>query len=97
MLKIKDNVNFKELLKGDKEFTIAITPEGGFVKFYLRINNLKDSLENHYYECLEIDEATRIITGRLDWPVRGLSWKTSQLKLDHIPVKIINLVEEVSD
>lgn len=97
MLKIKDNVNFKELLKGDKEFTIATIPEGGFVKLYLRINNLKDSLENRYYEYLEIDEATRIITGRLDCPVRGLSWKTSQLKLDHIPVKIINLVEEVSD
>ena len=97
MLKIKDNVNFKELLKGDKEFTIATIPEGGFVKLYLRINNLKDFLENRYYEYLEIDEATRIITGRIDCPARGLSWKTSQLKLDHIPVKIINLVEEVSD
>ena len=97
MLKIKDNVNFKELLKGDKEITIVTIPEGGFVKFYFRINNLKDSLENRYYEYLEIDEATRIITGRIDCLARGLSWKTNQFGLDQIPFEIRDLVEEVSD
>lgn len=44
MLKIKDNVNFKELLKGDKEITIVTIPEGGFVKLYLRINEVIDAV-----------------------------------------------------
>ena len=97
MLKIKDTKLFEKLLEDNEKFMMTCSCEDGTIKLFYRIGGLKDFLENRYYEYLEIDEATRIITGRIDCPARGLSWKTSQLKLDHIPVKIINLVEEVSD
>lgn len=97
MLKIKDTKLFEKLLEDNEKFMMTCSCEDGTIKLFYRIGGLKDFLENRYYEYLEIDEATRIITGRIDCLARGLSWKTNQFGLDQIPFEIRDLVEEVSD
>lgn len=99
MLRIKDSVDLEELLKIDMKYNLIKTSrfEDGFIAFFLKTREFKDGLDNNYYEYLQIDKATRIISNRLDCPRRELFWKTNQLKLDQIPFEIRDFVEKVSD
>ena len=98
MLKIKDNVNLEEILKIDIRFNLIKTSrfEDGLIALFFKTRKFQD-LVNGYYEYLQIDKATRIISNHLDCPRRELFWETNQLKLDQIPFEIRDLVEEVSD
>ena len=97
MLKIKDTKLFEKFLEDNEIITMTFRPVYGPITVFCRIREFKDSLGTCYYEYLQIDGDTKIITGRIDCPARDLVWETNQLELDHIPAEIINLVEEVSD
>ena len=99
MLKIKDNVDLKEILKIDIRFNLIKTSrfEDGIISLSFKIHEFKDNLDNGYYEYLLIDRTTRIISDYLECPRRELLWETNQLKLDQIPYEIRDLVEKVSD
>lgn len=99
MLKIKDNVNLEEILKIDIRFNLIKTSrfEDGLIALFFKTRKFQDNLVNGYYEYLQIDKATRIISNHLDCPRRELFWETNQLKLDQIPFEIRDLVEEVSE
>ena len=99
MLKIKDSVDLEELLKIDIRFNLIKNSkfEDGLIALFFKTHEFQDNLDNGYYEYLQIDKATRIITNHLDSPRRELFWETSQIKLDQIPFEIRDLVEKVGD
>lgn len=99
MLKIKDSVLLEELLKIDIRFNLIKNCrfEDGVIAIFLKTREFKDGLDNNYYEYLQIDKFSRIISNYIDCPVREMYWENNQLKLDQIPFEIRDLVEEVSE
>lgn len=87
MLKIKNNVDLKELEKyGFYESGI------GYAKI---IKQFKDNMDCEYTEYIVVERQTRRIFSDLNCPRREKYWTMKIYKLEHIPKEITDLVEKV--
>lgn len=87
--------DLEELLKIDMKYNLIKTCrfEDGVIVLFLKTREFKDGLDNNYYEYLQIDKASRMISDYIDCPVREMYWETNRLKLDQIPFEIRDFVK----